>query len=63
MLVVTCVTFLLAVLAADDLMSLLDAGMSADHSGVIIDSDAMFAEDMFGYSSLRSRASRARAGA
>lgn len=43
-------------------MSLLDAGMSADHSGVIIDSDAMFAEDMFGYSSLRSRANRARAG-
>ena len=40
-------------LFADDLMSLLDAGMS-DHSGVIIDSDGMFpGEDMFGYSSLR----------
>ena len=38
----------------DDLMSLLDAGMGADHSGVIIDSDGMFpGEDMFGYSSLR----------
>ena len=47
--------------AADDLMSLLDAGMhsaAADHSGagVIIDSDSMFGEEMFSYSSLRARA-------
>ena len=51
--------------AADDLMSLLDAGMhsaaaAADHSsggaGVIIDSDSMFGDEMFSYSSLRARA-------
>ena len=47
----------------DDLMSLLDAGMHADHPGVIIDSDAMFGENMFGYSALRGRAAmRTRAG-
>jgi len=47
----------------DDLMSLLDAGMHADHAGVIIDSDAMFGENMFGYSALRGRASlRSRVG-
>ncbi|XP_070184197.1 E3 ubiquitin-protein ligase UBR5-like isoform X2 [Littorina saxatilis] len=38
----------------DDLISLLDSGMH-DHPSVIIDADAMFGEDMFGYSSLRSR--------
>ncbi|KAL8591738.1 hypothetical protein ACOMHN_032280 [Nucella lapillus] len=38
----------------DDLISLLDSGMH-DHPSVIIDADAMFNEDMFGYSSLRSR--------
>jgi len=44
-------------------MSLLDAGMHADHPGVIIDSDAMFGENMFGYSALRGRASmRSRVG-
>ena len=48
-------------IAADDLMSLLDAGMhsaaaAADHSGVIIDSENMFGgEEMFSYSSLRNR--------
>jgi hypothetical protein len=48
---------------ADDLMSLLDAGMHSDHAGVIIDSDAMFSENMFGYSALRGRAAmRSRAG-
>ena len=48
---------------ADDLMSLLDAGMHADHPGVIIDSDAMFGENMFGYSALRGRAAmRSRVG-
>lgn len=47
----------------DDLMSLLDAGMHADHPGVIIDSDAMFGENMFGYSALRGRAAmRSRVG-
>ena len=44
-------------------MSLLDTGMGPDHPSVIIDSESMFSEDMFGYSNLRSRvASRARAG-
>jgi hypothetical protein len=50
-------------IAADDLMTLLDAGMqhsaAAEHSGgggVIIDSDTMFGEEMFSYSSLRARA-------
>ena len=33
----------------EDLISLLDAGISADHPSVIIDADAMFNEDMFGY--------------
>lgn len=36
----------------EDLISLLDGGFHADHS-VIIDADAMFSEDMFGYSSIR----------
>ncbi|GAB1606363.1 E3 ubiquitin-protein ligase UBR5-like [Argonauta hians] len=43
---------------SDDLISLLDAG--ADHPSVVIDADVMFNEDMFGYSSLRSRGSGAR---
>ena len=48
---------------SDDLMSLLDAGMHSDHPSVIIDSDAMFGEDMFGYSTLRTRStSRGRSG-
>lgn len=34
-------------------MSLLDAGIHSDHPSVIIDSEAMFSEDMFGYSTLR----------
>ena len=38
-------------------MSLLDAGMHSDNPSVIIDSDAMFGEDMFGYSTLRRRSS------
>ena len=38
----------------DDLISLLDSGMH-NHPSVIIESDTMFNEDMFGYSSLRSR--------
>lgn len=39
----------------EDLISLLDAGISvaADHPSVIIDADAMFSDDMFGYSSVR----------
>ena len=45
----------------EDLISLLDpgAGLHADHAGpsVIIDADAMFSEDMFGYSTIRSRPS------
>ena len=51
-------------LPADDLMSLLDAGgIHSDHPSVIIDSDAMFNEDMFGYSNLRGRTSgRTRSG-
>lgn len=39
----------------EDLMSLLDGGFHStppDHS-VIIDADAMFSEDMFGYSGIR----------
>ncbi|XP_066902270.1 E3 ubiquitin-protein ligase hyd isoform X4 [Halyomorpha halys] len=36
----------------EDLISLLDGGFHPDHS-VIIDADAMFSEDMFGYSSMR----------
>ena len=49
---------------SDDLMSLLDAGVHSDHPNVIIDSDALFNEDMFGYSALRGRSgtSRARSG-
>lgn len=43
--------------AADDLISLLDAGMHPDHPSVIIDADAMFSEDMFSFAGLRSRAS------
>ncbi|XP_068224173.1 E3 ubiquitin-protein ligase UBR5 isoform X7 [Palaemon carinicauda] len=50
----------------EDLISLLDAGISvaADHPSVIIDADAMFSDDMFGYSSVRSRSGgcRGRAG-
>ncbi|GIX75673.1 hypothetical protein CDAR_406353 [Caerostris darwini] len=47
----------------DDLISLLDAGMHGDHPSVIIDADAMFSEDMFGYSTLRNRSgSRGRSG-
>lgn len=34
----------------DDLISLLDSGFHPDHS-VIIDTDTIFTEDMFGYSS------------
>ncbi|KAH3897177.1 hypothetical protein DPMN_021362, partial [Dreissena polymorpha] len=44
----------------DDLISLLDGGMHPDHPSVIIDSDTMFSEDMFGYSSIRSRGSGTR---
>ncbi|XP_074027095.1 E3 ubiquitin-protein ligase hyd isoform X3 [Leptinotarsa decemlineata] len=36
----------------EDLISLLDGGFPPDHS-VIIDADAMFSEDMFGYSGIR----------
>ena len=36
-------------------MSLLDAGMHSEHPSVIIDSDAMFNEEVFGYSTLRGR--------
>ncbi len=40
----------------EDLISLLDAGINADHPSVIIDADAMFSDDaMFGYSQARSR--------
>ena len=41
----------------EDLVSLLDAGISADHPSVIIDADAMFNEDMFGYAQARVRSS------
>ena len=41
----------------EDLISLLDAGISADHPSVIIDADAMFNEDMFGYAQARVRSS------
>ncbi|XP_062606641.1 E3 ubiquitin-protein ligase UBR5-like isoform X3 [Saccostrea cucullata] len=39
----------------DDLISLLDGGMHSEHPSVIIDADTMFNEDVFGYSTLRSR--------
>ncbi|XP_060518971.1 E3 ubiquitin-protein ligase UBR5 isoform X3 [Cylas formicarius] len=38
----------------EDLISLLDSGFHSDHS-VIIDADAMFSEDMFGYAGVRNR--------
>ena len=42
-------------------MSLLDAGMSSsDHPSVIIDAEAIFNEDVFGYSASRSRSSSSR---
>ena len=41
----------------EDLISLLDAGINAEHPSVIIDADAMFSEDMFGYSQRRSSSS------
>lgn len=45
----------------DDLMSLLDSGMHSDNPSVIIDADAMYNEDVFGYySTLRSRGSSTR---
>ena len=44
----------------EDLISLLDAGINADHPSVIIDADAMFSEDMFGYSQRRSSSSQRR---
>ena len=45
----------------DDLISLLDGGgMHADHPSVIIDADTMFNEEMFGYSTLRTRGSGTR---
>ncbi|XP_038119605.1 E3 ubiquitin-protein ligase hyd isoform X3 [Culex quinquefasciatus] len=40
---------------AEDLISLLDGGFHADNS-VIIDAEAMFSEDMFGFSNIRNRA-------
>lgn len=43
----------------DDLISLLDSGVH-EHNSVIIDADAMFNEDVFGYSSLRNRGSGTR---
>ena len=47
--------------APEDLISLLDANISvggSDHPSVIIDADAMFSDDMFGYSSVRRYVSR-----
>ena len=41
----------------EDLISLLDAGINADHPSVIIDPDAMLSEEMFGYSQRRSSSS------
>ncbi|CAG9834089.1 unnamed protein product [Diabrotica balteata] len=43
----------------EDLISLLDGGFHPDHS-VIIDADAMFSEDMFGYAGMRNRGSSSR---
>ncbi|CAH0557316.1 unnamed protein product [Brassicogethes aeneus] len=43
----------------EDLISLLDGGFHTDHS-VIIDADAMFSEDMFGYTGIRNRGSSSR---
>ncbi|XP_033727140.1 E3 ubiquitin-protein ligase UBR5-like isoform X1 [Pecten maximus] len=44
----------------DDLISLLDSGIHADHPSVIIDADTMYNEDVFGYSTLRTRGSGTR---
>ncbi|KAK6960404.1 E3 ubiquitin-protein ligase UBR5 [Biomphalaria glabrata] len=44
----------------DDLISLLDSGVHGEHPSVIIDADAMFNEDVFGYSTLRNRGSGTR---
>ena len=44
----------------DDLISLLDGGMHSEHPSVIIDADTMYNEDVFGYSTLRSRTSGTR---
>ncbi|CAL7941705.1 unnamed protein product [Xylocopa violacea] len=43
----------------EDLISLLDGGFSNEHS-VIIDTDSMFPEDMFGYTGIRNRGSSSR---
>lgn len=60
---VSTVMFYIFCFTLDDLISLLDSGIHSDHPSVIIDADAMFSEDMFGYSSLRSRSgSRGRTG-
>ncbi|XP_030767956.1 E3 ubiquitin-protein ligase UBR5 isoform X5 [Sitophilus oryzae] len=45
----------------EDLISLLDGGFHSDHS-VIIDADAMFSEDMFGYAGIRNRGTSGRSG-
>ncbi len=37
----------------EDLISLLDSGFHAADNSVIIDTDTMFPEEMFGYSSIR----------
>lgn len=39
--------------APEDFMSLLDSGFPNAGSSVLIDADAMFSEEMFGYSSIR----------
>ncbi|CAG0886409.1 unnamed protein product [Darwinula stevensoni] len=39
---------------SDDLISLLDAGLSTDHPSVIIDADGMFSDDVLAYSRVRS---------
>ena len=38
---------------SDDLISLLDAGLSTDHPSVIIDADGMFSDDVLAYSRVR----------
>ncbi|KAL1490432.1 hypothetical protein ABEB36_013127 [Hypothenemus hampei] len=47
---------------AEDLISLLDGGLHSDSHSVIIDAEAMFSEDMFGYPGFRNRTSGGRSG-
>lgn len=40
---------------AEDLISLLDSGLHGDQPSVIIDADALYGDDVWGYASIRRR--------